>query len=88
MATSTNISIRMDAETKAKADALSGEFGMNLTTAFNIFVRQSRREGKIPFELCVIMERKKMNKDLHLICALPHPGFDSRRVLHILKKSF
>lgn len=51
MATSTNISIRMDAETKAKADALFGELGMNLTTAFNIFVRQSLREGKIPFEI-------------------------------------
>ena len=51
MATSTNISIRMDTETKAKADALFGELGMNLTTAFNIFVRQSLREGKIPFEI-------------------------------------
>ncbi|MGM9552217.1 MAG: type II toxin-antitoxin system RelB/DinJ family antitoxin [Clostridia bacterium] len=51
MATSTNISIRMDTETKAKADALFAELGMNLTTAFNIFVRQSLREGKIPFEI-------------------------------------
>ena len=25
--------------------------GMNLTTAFNIFVRQSLREGGIPFEI-------------------------------------
>ena len=49
MANSTNISIRMDTETKAKADALFGELGMNLTTAFKIFVRQSLREGKIPF---------------------------------------
>lgn len=47
----TNISIRMDVETKAKAEALFGELGMNLTTAFNIFVRQSLREGKIPFEI-------------------------------------
>lgn len=51
MANSTNICIRMDAETKAKADALFGELGMNLTTAFNIFVRQSLREGRIPFEI-------------------------------------
>ena len=27
----------------------------------------------------IVIERKKTNKDLHLICALPHPGFDSRR---------
>ena len=51
MATSTNISIRMDTETKAKADALFNELGMNLTTAFNIFVRQALREGRIPFEI-------------------------------------
>lgn len=51
MANSTNISIRMDNEIKAKADLLFSELGMNLTTAFNIFVRQSLREGKIPFEI-------------------------------------
>lgn len=27
------------------------ELGMNLTTAFNIFVRQSLREGGIPFKI-------------------------------------
>lgn len=27
----------------------------------------------------IVLERKKTNKNLHLICALPHPGFDSRR---------
>ena len=47
----TNISIRMDADLKAQADALFNELGMNLTTAFNIFVRQSLREGGIPFEV-------------------------------------
>lgn len=47
----TNISIRMDADLKAQADALFTELGMNLTTAFNIFVRQSLREGGIPFEV-------------------------------------
>ena len=47
----TNISIRMDSDLKAQADRLFGELGMNLTTAFNIFVRQSLREGRIPFEV-------------------------------------
>ena len=47
----TNISIRMDADLKAQADALFNELGMNLTTAFNIFVRQSLREGGIPFKV-------------------------------------
>ena len=47
----TNISIRMDANLKAQADALFAELGMNLSTAFNIFVRQSLREGRIPFDI-------------------------------------
>jgi len=36
-----NISIRMDSDLKTQADRLFGELGMNLTAAFNIFVRQS-----------------------------------------------
>ena len=47
----TNVSIRMDTELKAQADELFAELGMNLSTAFNIFVRQSLREGGIPFEI-------------------------------------
>ena len=27
----------------------------------------------------IILERKKRNNELHLICALPHPNFESRR---------
>jgi DNA-damage-inducible protein J len=49
----TNISIRMDSDLKAQAEILFGEMGMNMTTAFNIFVRQSLREGRIPFEISV-----------------------------------
>ncbi len=57
--TTTNISIRMDSELKAQAEALFSELGMNLTTAFNIFVRQSLREGGIPFEISI----KQPNKE-------------------------
>lgn len=47
----TNLSLRMDADLKAQADALFNELGMSLTTAINIFVRQSLRQGGIPFEV-------------------------------------
>lgn len=50
-ANTTNISIRMDTKLKVQAEALFAELGMNLSTAFNIFVRQSLREGGIPFEI-------------------------------------
>ena len=49
--TTTNITIRMDSELKAEADELFDALGMNLSTAFNIFVRQALREGGIPFEI-------------------------------------
>lgn len=71
--TTTNISIRMDSELKAQADALFSELGMNLSTAFNIFVRQSLREGGIPFEIkmdqpnketmAAMLEAEKIAKD-------------------------
>lgn len=46
-----NISIRMDAQLKSRAGALFADLGMNISTAFNIFVRQCLREGRIPFEI-------------------------------------
>ncbi|MBR6637400.1 MAG: type II toxin-antitoxin system RelB/DinJ family antitoxin [Lachnospiraceae bacterium] len=49
--TSSNISIRMDSDLKSAAEALFDELGMSLSTAFNIFVRQSLREGGIPFKI-------------------------------------
>lgn len=55
----TNISIRMDSDLKAQADALFSELGMNLSTAFNIFVRQSLREGRIPFDISLNQPNKE-----------------------------
>lgn len=46
---STNISI--DAETKAQAQALFADLGMDLSTAINIFLRQAIRENAIPFAI-------------------------------------
>jgi DNA-damage-inducible protein J len=46
-----NVTIRLDREVKERAEILFGDFGMNLSTAFNIFARQSLRQGKIPFEI-------------------------------------
>ena len=44
-------SIRMDTELKRKFDELCADFGMNATTAFNIFAKAVVREKKIPFEI-------------------------------------
>lgn len=50
----------MDSDLKAQADALFNELGMNLSTAFTIFVRQSLREGGIPFEIKLEQSEKKI----------------------------
>jgi DNA-damage-inducible protein J len=50
-ANTTNLNIRMDKDLKKQAEVFFGELGLNMTTAINIFVRQSLRERKIPFEI-------------------------------------
>jgi DNA-damage-inducible protein J len=51
MSETINVTIRLDKDVKDKAEKLFGEFGMNLSTAFNVFARQALRQGKIPFEI-------------------------------------
>ncbi|NAS19016.1 type II toxin-antitoxin system RelB/DinJ family antitoxin [Clostridium butyricum] len=51
MAQTINVNIRMDEELKKQAEQLFNELGMNMTTAFNVFVRQAIRTGGIPFEV-------------------------------------
>ncbi len=47
--TTANISI--DSDVKAKAQALFSDFGLDLSTAINIFLRQAIRENAIPFKI-------------------------------------
>ena len=47
--TTANISI--DEDTKKKAQELFADFGMDLSTAVNIFLRQAIRENAIPFAI-------------------------------------
>jgi len=51
MADTINVTIRLDREVKEQAERMFNDFGMNLSTAFNIFARQSLRQGRIPFEI-------------------------------------
>lgn len=68
----TNISI--DEEIKPKAQAMLVEFGLDLSTAVNIFLRQMLREKAIPFDirqevpnattLAAVAEVEEMEKNL------------------------
>ena len=51
MSQSVNVTIRLDKDVKEQAEQLFYALGMNFSTAFNIFARQSLRQGKIPFEI-------------------------------------
>ncbi len=51
---STNISL--DEDLKKEAQALFAEFGLDLTTAITVFLKQSVREGRIPFSIRKVRE--------------------------------
>jgi DNA-damage-inducible protein J len=73
MSETTNLTIRMDKELKKQAEQLFFKLGMNMTTAFTVFVRQAVRQGKIPFEISLnipnaetiaaMEEANKMSRD-------------------------
>jgi DNA-damage-inducible protein J len=56
MAETTNVNILIDKELKEQAEDFFNELGLNMSSAFNIFVRQSLRQGKIPFELSLVID--------------------------------
>ena len=71
---SVNVTLRVDEELKRQADSLFSELGLNMTTAFNVFLRQSVREQQIPFRISknvlnavtlAAMENAEKGKDLY-----------------------
>ena len=48
-----NINIKTNSELKKQAESLFADLGMNMTTAFNIFMHQAVRENRIPFEILI-----------------------------------
>lgn len=69
----TNITMRMDEDLKAQAEELFADLGLNMTSAFTIFVKQAIREQQIPFMISreipneetleAMEEVKRMKKD-------------------------
>jgi len=45
------VNIRIDDELKVHADHIFEELGLDMTTAFIMFIRQTVRQGGIPFEV-------------------------------------
>lgn len=59
MADTTNFSVRIDSDIKKQCEELYNDLGMTLTTAINVFLRQSLRVGGLPFEL----RQERSNKE-------------------------
>lgn len=59
----TSMNIRMEDDIKYKAQALFSEFGMDMDTAINIFLRQAVREQAIPFSIELVPERQSIDDD-------------------------
>ncbi len=47
----TNINVRTDEDIKARCENLFESLGLNMSTAINIFLRQSLRVNGLPFEV-------------------------------------
>jgi DNA-damage-inducible protein J len=45
------VNIRIDSTLKKRAEELFDELGLNMTTAFNIFIKAAIRHRGIPFEV-------------------------------------
>lgn len=87
-----NVSFRIDSTLKKQADALFQSLGLNMTTAFNMFLRQAVREGRIPFEatinvpnsetIAAMIEAIQLSQDPNV------KGTDLEEALKELKKPF
>ena len=62
-------SVRMDEGLKREFDNLCTDFGMNATTAFNVFARAVVRERRIPFSIQATDE-VSLNKGMNAFLAL------------------
>ena len=60
MATTTNFCVRIDSDIEKPCEAMYGELGINLTTAINVFLRQSLRVGGFPFDVRMEQPNKEM----------------------------
>ena len=59
-----NTSIKIDEKTKRKAQKLFKDLGLSLSTAINIFLKQSIREKGIPFYISSLPENLELAQAL------------------------
>ena len=63
-ATSTNITIRINKDTKRDFEIFCDNVGINLTTAFNMFVKATLRTRTLPFAVSDVDSRRQARIEL------------------------
>lgn len=85
-----SVSFRIDAKLKHDAEKLFESLGMNMTTAFNIFLKQSVRERGIPFDITANVpnaETTATMEEAERLLADPNiKGYPVEEALRILKE--
>jgi DNA-damage-inducible protein J len=73
-AATTTMTIRLDKDVKKQAQTIYSELGVDMTTAINVFLRQSIRSKGFPFDVNLsvpnkvtleAMKNTQDNKDMH-----------------------
>jgi len=60
----TNVTFRMDTELKKQAEEILGEMGMNMSTAYTVFIKQLVRDRCFPFMPDVKVPNKETREAL------------------------
>ena len=86
MAKSANLNIRIDPVTKENAETLFKSFGITVSDAVNIFLRQALMVGGLPFEMKLFRynaETETALQEAALIASgkTPAKGYSSARAL-------
>jgi len=64
----TNINIRTDVETKSRAQEIFNLLGLDMTTAINLFLRQTVRQNDLPFTLTTNAAPQKKSREAMFGC--------------------
>ncbi len=83
-----NITMRIDENLKKEAEQFFEDLGMSMTTAYTIFLKQSLRKQKFPFEIeRTVPSREEIGKQLLDLIKeknIPHKSVEVNAEGHII----
>jgi DNA-damage-inducible protein J len=59
-----NVTVRVDEETKRNFDTFCDNVGINITTAFNMFIKATLRTRQLPFSVTDIESQDQARREL------------------------